>query len=227
MTARKITYLISILFLLSSCKISHSDNEKVLSDIFPQLIDSLRINRTNLIPPPPPPLYDQDSNFIGIDTVTANLILKEHEEKLKMIDSLDSCLLIGLVDSCLIFDIDDLKNRTCSNDTLIRMIVDNNKNDSIYGSDLLNIGLIHIPSDYELLLLSDLKSKYADFWNIENRRFGGLVAISTVLFDKTKNYGILRVETYPFHREGAGYFVLIEKKADKWIIKKVLDVWIS
>ena len=227
MTTRKITYLILILFSLSSCQLNQSDNEKVLTDIFPQLIDSLRINRTNLIPPPPPPLYDQDSNFIGIDTVTANLILKEHEQKLKLIDSLDSRLLIGLVDSSLIIDLNDLKNRTYSNDTLIRIIVDNNKTDSIYGSDLLNIGLIHISSDYELLLLSDLKNKYSDFWDIKDRRFGGLIATSTVLFDKTKNYGLLRVETYPFHREGAGYFVLIEKKADKWIIKKVLDDWIS
>ncbi len=227
MTARKMTYLISILFLLSSCKYSHSDNEKVFSDIFPQLIDSLRINRTNLIPPPPPPLYDQDSNFIGIDTITANMILKEHEQKLKWIDSLDSRLLIGLVDSCLIFDLNDLKNRTYSNDTLIRKIADNNKKDSIYSGDKLNIGLIRVPTDYELLLLSDLKNKYADFWYIGDRRFGGIVAVSKVLFDKNEDYGLLRVETYPFYLEGAGYFVLIEKKENKWIVIKVLHDWVS
>jgi len=203
MTAHKITYLISILFLLLSCKINYLDNESVFSDIFPQLIDSLRINRTNLIPPPPPPLYDQDSNFIGIDSITANMILKEHEQKLKRIDSLDSRLLIGLVDSCLIFDLNDLKNRTYSNDTLIRKIADNNKKDSIYSGDKLNIGLIRVPTDYELLLLSDLKNKYADFWHIGDRRFGGIVAVSKVLFDKNENYGLLRVETYPFYLEGA------------------------
>ncbi|MBN1970372.1 MAG: hypothetical protein JW870_13470 [Candidatus Delongbacteria bacterium] len=227
MTVHKITYLISILFLLSSCKFSHADNEKVFSDIFPQLIDSLRINRTNLIPPPPPPLYDQDSNFIGIDTITANMILKEHEQKLKRIDSLDSRLLIGLVDSCLTFDLNDLKNRTYSNDKLIRKIADNNKMDSIYSGDKLNIGLIRVPTDYELLLLSDLKNKYADFWYIGDRRFGGIVAVSKVLFDKNEDYGLLRVETYPFYLEGAGYFVLIEKKENKWIVKKVLHDWVS
>lgn len=227
MTAHKITYLISILFLLSSCKINHSDNERVFSDIFPQLIDSLRISRTNLILPPPPPLYDQDSNFIGIDTITANMILKEHEQKLKRIDSLDSRLLIGLVDSCLIFDLNDLKNKAYSNDTLIRKVADNNKKDSIYSGDKLNIGLIRVPTDYELLLLSDLKNKYADFWYIGDRRFGGIFALSKVLFDKNEDYGLLRVETYPFYLEGAGYFVLVEKKENKWIVKKVLHDWVS
>ncbi|WP_146697824.1 hypothetical protein [Geofilum rhodophaeum] len=226
MTAQKITYLILILFSLLSCKIEHSDNEKVLGDIFPQLIDSLRINSTNLFLPPPPPLYDQDSNFIGIDTVTANLILKEYEQKLKIIDSLNPRLLIGLVDSCLIFDLDDLENRTYSNDKLLRMIVDNNKMDSIYRSETLNIGLINVPTSYELLLLSDLKNKYDDFWDIKDRRFGGLVAVSAVLFDKKKDYGLLRIETYPFLFEGAGYFLLIEKKDNSWIIKKVLNDWL-
>lgn len=227
MTSRKITYLILIFFSISSCKEIHTDNEKVLSDIFVQLTDSLRINRINLIPPPPPPLYDKDSNYIGTDTVAANLIIKEHEKKLRTIDSVDSRLLIGLIDSCLFFNLNDLKNRAYSNDKLISKIVDNNKMNSIYNGKKLNIGMISVSSNYELLLLADLKSKYTDFWNIENRRCGGLIAISTVLFDKTKNYGLLRVETYPFFREGAGYFVLIERKADKWIIKKVLNDWIS
>ena len=67
MTAHKIAYLILVLFALISCEDKPTTDEKILSEIFPQLIDSLRISKTNLIPPPPPPLYDKDSNFIGID----------------------------------------------------------------------------------------------------------------------------------------------------------------
>ena len=75
MTAYKITYLILILFALIGCENKPTADEKILNEIFPQLIDSLRISKTNLIPPPPPPLYDKDSIFIGIDSIAAKRIL--------------------------------------------------------------------------------------------------------------------------------------------------------
>ena len=48
-----------------------------------------------------------------------------------------------------------------------------------------------------------------------------------VLFDKKKEFGLLRIEFYPFCLEGAGYFVLIEKKGNNWIIKMILNDWTS
>ncbi len=201
-------------------------NEKILSDIFPQLTDSLRINTMNLFPPPPPPLYDRDSNFIGIDTVIAELILKKYEQRLRTIDSVDSRLLIGLVDSCLTFSPDELKNRTYSHDELIGRIVDNNKG-PFYNNDTLKVRLIRVPSDCELLLLSDLKNEYGNFWSMDNRRFGGLIAMSTVLFDNEYSYGLLKIETYSDYLEGAGYFVLIEKRSGRWVVKKIYNDWVS
>lgn len=227
MITQRTTYLVLILFLLSSCQTSQSDNEKVLTDIFPQLIDSLKINSTNLFPPPPPPVYGQDSNFIGIDTVAAELILEEHVQKLKKIDSLDSRLLIGIADSCLLFDLEDLKNRTYSNDTLIQRIASYNMTGLIDRGYKLDIESIRVPSDYEFVLLSDLKNKYTDIWSIGDRRFGGIIAVSNVLFDKKKDFGLLRIEFYPFNLEGAGYFVLIEKTENNWIIKMILNDWTS
>jgi hypothetical protein len=44
MTVQKVTYLIFILFTVTSCyKTSPISEEKILGEIFPQLIDSLRI----------------------------------------------------------------------------------------------------------------------------------------------------------------------------------------
>ena len=91
----------------------------------------------------------------------------------------------------------------------------------------LDIESIRVPSDYEFVLLSDLKNKYTDFWSIGDRRFGGIIAVSNVLFDKKKDFGLLRIEFYPFSLEGAGYFVLIEKIGNDWIIKMILDDWTS
>jgi len=226
MTSKQLTYILLILLSLSGCGNTEMTEEKILSDIFPQLVDSIWIRETNLIPPPPPPLYDQDSNFIGIDTLRANMIIKEHEQRLRIIDSVDSRLLIGLIDTCLPFQPSDFENRTYSNDNLIRRIIENNPN-LVYKTENFYISQIRVPSDIELLLLSDLKSGYNDFWEIDNRRFGGLIGVSKVLLNKEHDLGLLKVETYPFHRDGAGYFIIIENINNKWIIKKVYHNWVS
>lgn len=226
MTARKITYLILILFTLISCKNDSTTDEKVLSELFPQLIDSLRISKTNLIPPPPPPIYDKDSNFIGTDSVTAKQIVDKQNELLRQIDSMDSRLLIGLVDSFLTIDFDDLEQRTYSDSLILRQIIANN-------SGLKNIpkkwdlDLINIPEDYQLRYKSDLELKYPEIWRINDRKFGGLIAVSRIYFDSEGNNGLLQFETFPFYHEGASYFVIIELIDNKWEVKRILMNWIT
>ncbi len=219
-------YLILVILVALSCNSRQGTNEKILSDIFPQLIDSLWINETNIMHPPPPPLYDQDSNLIGVDTTSYNAMQKEYKQRLRKIDSIDSRLLIGVIDTCRCFQIDDFENRTYSNDTLIKRVMENNP-DLNYTDCVIKVDMIKTPSEYELILISKLKKQYADFWNINNRKFGGLIAFSTTIFDSENKYGLIKVEKYPFYLQGSGHFLLIENNNGNWRLIKVYRDWVS
>lgn len=226
MTTRKLTYLILILFSSISCGQNNITDEEIISDIFPQLIDSLGIRRSNLIPPPPPPIYDKDSNFISIDSIATNQILERHSQLIKRIDSIDSRLLIGLVDSCLTIDLRDLQKRAYLDSVLIRQIIKNNESIGI-SKVKWNLDLIESPTDFQLMYKSDLKNKYTNVWSIDDRKSGGLIAVSKVYLDKDNKTGLLQFDTYPFNREGASYFVIIERIDKKWKVKRILMNWIT
>lgn len=226
MTARKLTYLIVILFTMISCEKNHKTKEKILSDIFPQLIDSLRINKSNLIPPPPPPIYDKDSNFIGIDSIAAKQIIEKQKELIRRIDSADSRLLLGLIDSCIIIDLVDLEKRTYSDSLLLQQIILDNLelNNTVFK---WNLNLIQVPDNYQLSYKSDLDDKYPEIWRINDRKFGGLIAISKIYLDNDSKTGLLQFETYPFDHEGVSYFVIIELIDRNWKVKRILMNWIT
>jgi hypothetical protein len=226
MTTHKITYLILVLFALISCENKPTTDEKILSEIFPQLIDSLRISKTNLIPPPPPPLYDKDSNFISIDSIAAQQILDKQKQIISKIDSNDSRLLIGLVDSSYSIDFNDLLQRTYSDSLLIRQIVSDNNNKE-FDKHKWDSKLIHVPKDYQMISKSVLETKYADLWKIKDRKYAGLISVSKIYLAQDNKTGLLQFDSYPFEREGVSYFIVIEMNDDKWHIKSILMNWIT
>ncbi len=226
MRAKQITYILLILFTLTNCKNDLLPQEKILNDIFPQLIDSLHISRTNIYPPPPPPIYDNDSNFIGTDTIAGKLILVENERILNQIDSIDSRLLLGIIDSCFLIDLGDLQGRTYSENELIISVLNNNENLKI-KSRKLNINQIELGDDYQIMYESELKRKYENIWRIKDRKFGGIIAISKIYFDKKQYYGLLQFDTYPFYSEGSSYYIIIERIDKKWIVKRIYMNWVT
>ncbi len=226
MTAHKITYLILILFALISCENKPTTDESILSEIFPSLIDSLRISKTNLILPPPPPLYDKDSNFIGIDSVAAKQILDNQMQLISKIDSIDSRLLIGLVDSSYLIDFNDLLKRTYADSLLIRQVITGNRNKD-FDNHKWDFKLVHESNNYQLISKSVLETKYADLWRIKDRKFAGLISISRIYLSNDNKTGLLQFESYPFERQGVSYFIVIELINEKWRIKSILMNWIT
>ena len=215
-----------VLFALVSCENKPMTDEKILSEIFPQLVDSLRISETNLIPPPPPPLYDKDSNFIGIDSIAVKQILDTQKELISKIDSNDSRLLIGLVDSSYSIDFTDLLQRTYPDSLLIRQVIADNRNKD-FDNHKWDSKLVHESNNYQLISKSELETKYADLWKIKDKKFAGLISISRIYLSNDNKTGLLQFESYPFEGEGVSYFIVIELIDEKWRIKSILMNWIT
>ena len=227
MTLHKMTYLILVLFSITSCKRNHISDEKILSDIFPQLVDSLHIKWRPIPPPPPPPLYDKDSNFVGIDSTKMKLILSVHQKYLNRIDSIDSRTLIGIGDSCFLIDWNDLKSRIFIEDSLMLRVISFNETEMSISREL-NLNQIKIPNGFKLISKSELEDNYSNIWStLNDYKFAGLIVISKIYLSKNNDSGLLQIDYYNNESNGNSYFIILVKTNKKWRVKKLLMNWES
>ena len=64
-------------------------------------------------------------------------------------------------------------------------------------------------------------------WKAKYPKFAGALFFSSISFDPSKEHGTLEVGYYCGGKCGLGYKLTIRKLADKWVISKVEDTWIS
>lgn len=224
---KQILCLIFICMTLVACKTEYKTEEDILSDIFPELVDSFNIHCSNFIPfsPPPPPLNYNNYNSYMSDSIAWEKALKDNENLIKHIDSIDSRLIIGIIDSLIPFDLEDLKSREIT-DNSIDKILETNKN-SKYEYRNLNFNENSLGTNFETIAISKLKAKYDNFWKIRDRKFGGLIGISKIYFDSKNELGIFSFEFYPMYDGGSGFYVIIEKKNKHWKIKRLISTWVA
>ncbi|NQX96827.1 MAG: hypothetical protein HRT73_02970 [Flavobacteriales bacterium] len=211
---------------IASCTSFKSSEEDILGNILPELIDSLNISRVNIFPPPPPPIYDLDSNLIGVDSVAAKSILEKYEQDLQRIDSVDSRLLLGVVDSCLTINWKDLEDRNYYDDNICRDIVLHNQKQVVVAKQLV-LNEIMEPLGVQLMSILELNENYGDLRKIQKRKLAGTIHMSKIYFDEEKEYGLIAFETQPFYNNGAGYYILIERNHKNWNVKRIYQNWIN
>lgn len=222
---KQILCLIFICMTLVACKTEFKTEEEILSDIFPELVDSLDIHWTNLIPypPPPPPLDYNDSNSYMSASIAWEKTLKDNEKLIKHIDSIDSRIIIGIVDSLIPFDWEDLKFREITNSSIDKILETNKSSESEYRN--LSFRENILGTNFEAIAESKLEAKYDNFWKIQDRKFGGLIGISKIYFDYKNELGIFSFDFYPMYDGGSGFFVIIEKKEKHWKIMRLIRTW--
>lgn len=226
MITRKFIYLVLTAFMLTNCDINHNSQEKILSDIFPQLIDSLHI-KWRPISPPPPPLFDKDSNFVGIDSIEMERIFSEYQKYLLRIDSIDTSTQIAIADSAYLIDWNRLKSKTYKKDSLISSIISLNEIDNGIPRKL-GINHITIPDSFKLLSESEMEVKYSDIWlSRKDYKFAGILVFSKIYFSENSDFGLFEAEYYHAEIDGAySYCIVIEKTNKRWRIRKLLPNWV-
>ncbi len=218
-----IKYITFILFiLLISCKEQTFQEEKVLSDILPQIIDSLEIECYAVIPPPPPiPLFDNDSNLIGIDSLSTKLMNAEYENYVRHLDSLDTRILLSVNDSILTIQWKTLQEKV---GTINKMQFIDTLNNHIRK---IIIEEIESPKNFQLITNKELEKNYGKYWKVNDRKFSGEIMISRVYTSVNRKYGIMKFDFYPDKFDGTGYFLLLERKTNSWTIKRIYRNWES
>jgi hypothetical protein len=235
-------YILSILTLLFwNCKeekaISESEFEQaVFYEIFPAILDSIYYEKRLAPPPPPPPEFFQKEEYKndiekGIQdykqTYKYKNDIKKWERKKDSLERDKSSIYLVVSDSISGFEQEDLKKLTehfkIQNFNL-------NSTDLELGKNY-EIDLNRLKSNNQ-----KIKFKYRsefpkgrEFWRMEYDYFiAANIGFSRIIFDKTKNYGLLNGGYTMGILNGSGFRIFIKKnKKGNWTIDKIEGTWIS
>ena len=225
---RKIIFII-FYFLILSCQ-NKTDKLKfekeVAYEIFPLLIKNLHSDIRLGNPPPPPDInYDENGNYIEMDSLEMAIHLTEYKkEKLKLYkDSLK--LVIAISDSTYLLTVEE-KNSLLDHFSEYKIKLDTIDNYSKYKIDIDKLKaddklifkyLSEFPNGSEIWKRKD---SYSFFLN-------GATGFSRIKFDKTHSFGVLK-SNYSFGPlNGFGVLVFIYKKNGKWVIDEIVTTTIS
>ena len=196
--------------------------QNVLYEIFPAIVDSIHYDK-RLIPPPP------DFNVGEHETINSDSIYKEAleawEEQTQLVLSDTGTIYIVVFDSVSGYEKSDSSE-----------LIDHfNKHDIItswqYLSQNFQIDLSKLRT-----IKPNIKFKYRSdfpegraFWHSRHNLFiAGTFFFSRILFDRTRNFGVMNVGHSVGYLNGSGHRVFIRKdNKGRWIIDKVVETWIS
>lgn len=229
---KKITYIVFIFFFICCGKKTNDlDFEKnVMTEIFPNLIDSTCVDtRIFLNPPPMYGKYTTDAEgHVWIDTTKAtekqSKELAEWKKNIAKIKS-DTSKVIIAFDPKIKNSREDLKKNFEKHFTNAKLFIPKTKNETEYILDFKNIKL---NNNFEIKNISKFPKERGQIWETKyNFIFSGVVYFSRIQFDKQKRFGILDAGFYCGRLCGQGFRIFIKKVNNKWIIDKIEETWIS
>ncbi len=211
-----------------SCQSSEIENEiQSINEIFIELTDSMYIYKIYPPPPPPPLSLNERNNIMNFDSVKYQFLLDKYKEQLQKIKNNTQKIVLAVNDSLFFFNINDfdyIENELPSPEYLnVLNSFKNNpkKNVPINLDEIINTG------KYRLKYLSEFPKGF-NIWKKEyDFIFGGVIHISRIYFNKNKNIGIFYYSFSCGGECGHGDIVCIRKDNDKWVIDKIIRLWIS
>lgn len=218
---------ITLVFLSSfGCKkkeLPKSEFEKeVLKSVFVEIVDSIYMDR-RIISPPPPPRFNEKTN--KVDTTGRTAELKKYWRYTDSIKKDKKRILLGVYDH--VGKISSMETEMISKELdLSKYTYDTLKEVKEFKFDLK-------PFKNNIKFNFQYMSKFPemDFWNLndENNKFPvGTIEVSRIQFNKTKTQGVLSVvASCGSGKCGRGFLVIIENKAGKWKVNKIIHLWTS
>lgn len=168
--------------------------------------------------PPPSPIYDIDSNFIGIDTLEYANMVSDHNKLLQEIENYDSREVISLNEYFISLDSNNLINRK-----------DINLNDFvIMDTSKMSFEKMGYGDNYKLILESERKKEFPRIFKAKkNSKFVGVLDFSRIYINKTDNTAIFQIDFYCDQFNSFSSFIIIEKANGKWRIKERINNWVT
>jgi hypothetical protein len=228
----KVISILIISFTIFSCekKISNLEIEKkIINDLFVEMVDSIhkdpRIYLT--FPPNPDIIYDKNGNKIGIDSTEYKIEIVKYNLKEELRKKDTSKLVIG-VDEIIYkpnkYEYESVKSYFKT----LKLQIDTTNNSNENKIDLEQFNNNNNNNNNNKKFKFKYLSEFPEGSNIINEdgtfKFSGGISFSKITFDLNKQIGILCGSYLCNPRCGIGYLIIIEKKNNKWKIKKIVTI---
>ena len=216
----------SFVLFIQACEIKESKiafEEKVLTEVFPEMMDSLWVRNSTLDVLPNIKL-DKKGNVIGLEEKSKQEILLSHRNILTKLKLKNDKIYAILLDSFRMADGVSV-NRALKDYFKDAVVVKDVEIDSVeYSVDKK----IFANCKYAKIELID---RY-DYWEMPEYRklgynFDGVISFSKVYFDSDKKHGFLSCSINCGAQCGRGYQIFLKKNKDKWTVAKVIETWIA
>ncbi|PIF71366.1 hypothetical protein [Flavobacterium sp. 2] len=226
--------LLAVIILFSSCEKKITDLEfekKVMTEIFPDLIESTCIDIRLFSEPPPiigQIIYDSEGNHIGIDSIKGT-----DEQRQKLLDWKNLKIKLERDTSKVIIGFDpiirdsskDLKEDFKNHFKNSKIFLPKQKKETEYVFDFKNIKL---NNKFRLKNIALFPKNNKAIWRTKyNFIFGGVVSFSRIQFDKNRQFGVLDAAFTCGRLCGQGTRIYIKKVRNKWIIDDIEGTWVS
>ncbi len=227
MKLSKFIYITLILLSFFGCKkkeVSESDFEKdALNSVFVEIVDSIYMDR-RIITPPQPPRFNEKTN--KVDTTGHHKELKEYWHYRDSIKKDKTRILLGVYDT--ITKISSLELE------MIQKEIDTSgyKYDTLREAEEYTLDLKPFKNNKKFHFEKTSKYLHEKKWDLNDISNSlipvGTVFISRIQFNKTKTKGILTAgASCGGGKCGRGFLIIIENKAGKWKVKKIVQTWVS
>lgn len=217
-----------------SCQKKMSDLEfekNVMTEIFPDLIDSICFDyRTVLNPPPIYGLltYDENGHRISVDSTISMEEQKQRMAKWKHNQEAiekDTSKLIVAFNPKIEKTSKDLKEYLEEHFKVTEVFYPKIEGDSTYTIDFKNIPL---KGKFQLRNISEFPKDRHEFWRKKyNFIFSGVIYFTGIQFDKSRKFGVLNGSFSCGRHCGIGLRIYIKKVNSKWIIDKIDNTSVS
>jgi hypothetical protein len=191
-------FLLFVIILFMSCQKKMSDLEfekNVMTEIFPDLIDSICFDyRTVLNPPPIYGLltYDENGHRISVDSTISMEEQKQRMTKWKLNQEAiekDTSKLIVAFNPKIEKSSKDLKEYLEEHFKVTEVFYPKIEGDSTYTIDFKNIPL---KGKFQLRNISEFPKDRYEFWRKKyNFIFSGVIYFTGIQFDKSRKFGVL------------------------------------
>jgi hypothetical protein len=221
-----------LLFMSCQKKISDLEFEKnVMTEIFPDLIDSICFDYRLVLSPPPIYgllTYDEKGNRISVDSTMSIEEQKQRMAKWKHNQEViekDTSKLIVAFNPKIERSGKDLEEYLRGHFKVTEVFYPKIEGDSTYTIDFKDIPL---KGKFQLRDISEFPKDRREFWRKKyDFVFSGSVYFTGIQFDKERKFGVLDGGFSCGRHCGMGVRIYIKKVNDKWRIDKIDNTSVS
>jgi hypothetical protein len=231
---QKITFLLILLYFVSSCEMKQTEFEfekSVMTEIFPSLVDSICVDSRKMLPPPMLGDFVEDkTGHVSIDSTKATkeqrIEYRKWQKSREEVEKDTSSIIIAF-DPFLKEPVFNFNKELKKKYSFLEVSIVNNDTIKGYKFDFEKIKLNNkfkikniseFPKTFNFNLLYELKYDFV---------FSGILQLSRIQFDKQKQFGILEGSFSFCGKCGRGFNIFIKKVNNKWVIDKVEGTWVS